>query len=182
MDYGKIKKCPDEIRCLDWITLIDRYWLVINDWLADIDWPDHLTCSSYSVRRETPWEDLVNKDSKCMHSTTSAALYRRQWVKIHHIFDEQIMIILVTCYAPGCLLALCECEWILEISAFSNNHLILCCFKLSNFLFDGCSPICKTKSPSNITPPFPGSYTTLATYFSRYYRLLFLKGTAATFN
>ena len=64
MDYGKIKKCPDEIRCLDWITLIDRYWLVINDWLANIDWPDHLTCSSYSERRETPWEDLVNKGSK----------------------------------------------------------------------------------------------------------------------
>ena len=78
MDYGKIKKWPDEIRCLDWLTLIDRYLLVINDWLADIDWPDHLTCSSYSVRMETPWEDLVNKDSKFTHSTTSAALYRWQ--------------------------------------------------------------------------------------------------------
>ena len=115
MDYGKIKKCPDEIRCLDWITLLDRYWLVINDWLADIDWPDHLTCSSYSVRRETPWEDLVNKGSKVTHSTISATLYSWQWVKMYHIFDEQIMITLVTFYAPGCLLVLCECEWILDL-------------------------------------------------------------------
>ena len=154
MDYGKIKKCPDEIRCLDWLTLIDRYWLVINDWLANIDWPDHLTCSSYSVRRETPWEDLVNKGSKFTHSTIFAALYRRQWVKMYHIFDQQVMIALVTFYAPGCLLALCECEWILEISACFNNYLILCYFKLSNFLFDGCPPICETQKSFKHNPSF----------------------------
>ena len=43
-------------------------------------------------------------------------------------------------------------------------------------------PYARHKSPSNITPPFPESYRTLATYFSRYYRLFFLKGTAAPFN
>ena len=154
MDYGKIKKCPDEIRCLDWITLIGSYWLVTNDWLADIDWPDHLNCSSYSVRRETPWEGVVNKGSKFTHSTISAALYRRQWVKMYHIFDDQIMITLVTFYAPRCLSALCECEWISEISACFNNPLILCYFKLSSFLFDGCPPICETQKSFKHNPSF----------------------------
>ena len=95
------------------------------------------------------------------------------------------MITLVTFYAPGCLLVLCECEWILEISTYFKNHHILCCFKLSSFSFDGCPPLrqvvhrhARHESPSNITPPFPESYRTLATY----YRLLFLKGRAATFN
>ena len=41
------------------IALIDGYWLVNNDWLADINWPDHLTCSSYSVKRKTPKPSLI---------------------------------------------------------------------------------------------------------------------------
>ena len=119
------------------IALINRYWLVNNDWLADINWADHLTCSSYSVKRKTPWEALSNKSSNFTHSTTSAAPYGRQWVKMYHIFREQVMIMLATLI----------CEWVLmrfkmfEMSPYFNNHLVLCFFNVSNF-FDGCPPIC----------------------------------------
>ena len=119
------------------IALIDVYWLVNNDLLADIIWPDHLTCSSHSVTRETPWEALPNKSSNFTHSTTSAAPYGRQWVNMCHIFCEQVMIKLPTFI----------CEWALisfktfEMSPYFNNQLVLCFFKVSNFLY-GCSPIC----------------------------------------
>ena len=119
------------------IGLIDGYWLVNNDWLADINWPDHLTCSSYSVKSETPREALSNRSSNFTHSTTSAAPYRRQSVKMCHIFREQVIIKLATLI----------CEWVLmrfktfEMSPYFNNHLVLCFFNVSNF-FDGCPPIC----------------------------------------
>ena len=46
-----------------------------------------------------------------------------------HIFVEQVMITLVTFYAPWYLLALKRlCEWLLEISDYFNNHLILSSF------------------------------------------------------
>ena len=120
------------------IALIDEYWLADNDWLADIKWPDHFTCSSYSVKRKTPWETLSNNSSNFTHPTTSAAPYRRQWVKMCHIFCEQVMINLATFI----------CDWVLisfktfEIGPYFNNHLVLCFFKVSNFFFDGCPPIC----------------------------------------
>ena len=156
--------------------------MVINDWLTDIDWPDDSTCLSYSVRRETLLEDLVNNGLKFTHSTISATLYSQQWVKMYHIFDDQIMITLVTFYAPGCLLALWECEWILEISTYFNNRLIFVTLSFRIFCLSDVHPYARQKGPSNITLPFPESYRTLPTCFSRYYRLLLLKGTAATFN
>ena len=134
-DYRKRPKCPDEIRHL---ALIDRYSLVNNDWLLDINWPDHLASSSYSVKRKTPSEALSNKSSNFAHSATSAAPYGRQWVKMCHIFCEQVMINLATFI----------CDWVLisfktfEIGPYFNNHLVLCFFKVSNFFFDGCPPIC----------------------------------------
>ena len=49
-----------------------------------------------------------------------------------HIFVEHVMITLVTFYAPGCFLALKRlCEWLLDMSDYFNNHLILCYFKVS---------------------------------------------------
>ena len=58
-----------------------------------------------------------------------------------HIFGEQVMITLVTFYAPGCLSSLKGlCKWLLEMSAYFNNHLILCYFKLSKKIYDGCPP------------------------------------------
>ena len=116
------------------IALIDGYSLVNNNWLADINWPDHLSCSSYSVKRKTPWEVLSNKSS---NSKTSAAPYGRQWVKMCHIFCEQVMINLATFI----------CDWVLisfktfEMIPYFNNHLVLCFFKVSNFI-EGCPPIC----------------------------------------
>ena len=113
------------------IALIDGYWLVNNDWLADINWPDHLTCSSYSVKRKTPTEAQSNKSSNFTHSATSAAPYWRQWVKMCHIFCEQVMIKLATFI----------CDWVLirfktfEMSPYFNNHLVLCFFKVSNFFW-----------------------------------------------
>ena len=132
------------------IALIDEYWLANNDWLADIKWPDHFTCSSYSVKRKTPWEALSNKSSNFTHSTTSAGLYWRQWVKMCHIFCEQVMINLATFI----------CDWVLisfktfEIGPYFNNHLVLCFFKVSNFFFDGCPPICQTQKSYKHNPSF----------------------------
>ena len=111
------------------ITSIDGYWLVNNDWLSDINWPDHLTCSSYSVKKKIPWEALINKSSNFTHSATSTASYGRQWVKICHIFCEKVMI----------NLAIFIRDWVIisfktfEISPYFNNQLILCFFKVSNF-------------------------------------------------
>ena len=131
MDYRKRKKCPDEIRCFDWIALIDGYWLVNNNWVADINWPDHLTCLSYSVRRKTPWEDLVNKGSNFTYSTASAAPYGRQWVKMCHVFCEQVMITLVTFLCAWVFISFKTLMW--TVIAYFNNHLIICYFKVSRF-------------------------------------------------
>ena len=143
---GNEKNCPDQIRRFDWIALINGYWLDNNDWLADINWPDHLTCSSYSVRRKTPWEDLANKGSNFTHSITSP--YGRQWVKMCHIFWEQVMI----------NLAAFICDWVrisfktFEMSPYFNNHLILCFFKVSNFLWRLSTHMLDTKI---LSPHFP---------------------------
>ena len=119
------------------VALIDGYQLVNNDWLADINWPDHLTCSSYSVKRETPWEALDNKSSNFTRSTTSAASYGRQWVKICHIFCEQVMINLATLSATGYLLALKRLRWDL----ISTNTLFFVSLKFL-ISFDDCPPMC----------------------------------------
>ena len=108
---GKEKKCTNEIRRFDCIVLIARYWLVYNNWLAVINWPDHLTCSSYSVRRKTPWEYLVNKGSNFTHSTTCVAPYGRQWVKMCHIFCEQVIITLVTFICAWVLISFKTFMW-----------------------------------------------------------------------
>ena len=100
---------------------------------------------------------------------------------MYHIFDEKIMITLVTFYAPGCLLALYECEY-WRSALISTTTLFFVTLSFRIFCLTVVHPYAKHKSPSNITPPFPESYRTLATYFSRYYRLFFLKGTAAPFN
>ena len=43
---------------------------------------------------------------------------------------------LVLFYGPACLLALKRlCEWLLEMTAYFNNHLILCYFKVFHFYF-----------------------------------------------
>ena len=134
------------------IALIDGYWLVNNDWLADINWPDHLTCSSYSVKRKTPTEAQSNKSSNFTHSATSAAPYWRQWVKMCHIFCEQVMINLATFI----------CDWVLisfktfEMSPYFNNSLVLCFFKVSIFFFlTVVHPYARHKSSTNITSLFP---------------------------
>ena len=154
MDYGKIKKCPDEIRCLDWITLIDRYWLVINDWFADIDWPDHLTCPSYSIRGETPLEDLVNKDSKFTHSTISATLYSRQWVKMYNIFDDQNHDYSIYFLCTRVLISFMRMWMNIGDQHLFQQSPYLCYFKLSNFLFEWCPPICKTERSFKHNPSF----------------------------
>ena len=59
---------------------------------------------------ETPWEDLVNKGSKLRTQQYLLPFIGDNDFKMYHIFDEQIMITLVTFYAPGCLLTLFECE------------------------------------------------------------------------
>ena len=47
-------------------------------------------------------------------------------IQMCHIFVEQVMITLVTFYAPWYLLPLKSlCEWLLEMSGYFNNHLIL---------------------------------------------------------
>ena len=140
-DYGKRKKCLDEIRRLDWIALIDGYWLVNNDWLVDINWPDHLTCSSYSVSGKTPWEDLANKTSNFTHSTTSAVPYGRQRVKMCHIFCEQVM------STTGYLLALKPFRWV----PISTITLFFVSLKF-NFFWRLSTHMLDTKV---LTPPFP---------------------------
>ena len=55
-------------------------------------------------------------------------------IQMCHIFVEQVMITLVTFYAPWYLLPLKSlCEWLLEMSDYFNNHLILCYFKVPFF-------------------------------------------------
>ena len=43
--------------------MTDWYRLVNIDWLAYTDWLDDMMCQPYSVRRKTPLEDQVNKNS-----------------------------------------------------------------------------------------------------------------------
>ena len=70
-----------------------------------------------------------------------------------HIFVEQVMITLVTFYAPWYLLALKRlCEWLLEISDYFNNHLIL--FFFFFFFLTFLHPYARHKNPSNINPSF----------------------------
>ena len=117
-----------------------------------------LTCSSYSVRRKTPWEDLVNKSSNLMHSTISAAPYRRQWVKMCYIFDEWIVIILFTFYAPGCLLALkvyVNGYWRSVFISTTTWFFVTLNFRI--FCLTVVHPYAKQKSPSNIPSPPPFS-------------------------
>ena len=160
------------------VALIDGYWLVNNVWLTDINWPDHLTCSSYSVKRKTSWEALSNKSSNFTLSITSAAPYGRQWVKTYHIFCEQVMINLATFI----------CDWVLisfktfEMSPCFNNHLVICFFKVYNFFLTVVLPYARHKSFTNITPPFPQSYRTWATCFWRYYQLLSFKRKTTNVN
>ena len=96
---------------------------------------------------------------------------------------KKLWLNLVLFYASGCLLALKRlCESLLEMSAYCNNHLILCYFKVFYFcFFDGC-PYARHKTPLNITFFFPKSHRTWITCFSIYYPLLSLKWTAAAFN
>ena len=132
--------------------MIDIDWSLTTDSLISTDliiWLVHHTPQEGKHRGRT-W--LIKAQN--LRTQQFAALYRRQWVKMYHIFDEQVMIALVTFCVLGCLLALCECEWIFEISAYFNNHLILCYFKLSNFLFDGCPPICETQKSFKHNPSF----------------------------
>ena len=69
-----------------------------------------------------------------------------------HIFVEQVMITLVTFYAPGYLLALKRlCEWLVEISDHFNNHLILSSFF---FFLTFLHLYARHKNPSNIDPSF----------------------------
>ena len=116
---------------------------------------------------------MMNTGSNFTHLITSP--YGRQWVKMCHISWEQVMINLVAFI----------CDWVrisfktFEMSPYFNNHLILCFFKVSNFLWQLSTHMLDTKV---LSPPFPYSYRTWATGFSRYYRLLSLKLTTANFN
>ena len=77
-DCGDRQKC-DEIQHIHWMALIDGYWMVNNDWLSDIKWLNHLTCSSYSIRRKTPGNQ-ANKSLGFTHSTTYATSYELKFV------------------------------------------------------------------------------------------------------
>ena len=75
-------------------------------------------------------------------------------IQMCHIIVEQVMITLVTFYAPWYLLPLKSlCEWLLEMNGYFSNHLIL-------FFYTFVHPYARHKSPSNINPSFLQSYRT----------------------
>ena len=69
-------------------------------------------------------------------------------IQMCHIFVEQVMITLVTFYAPWYLLPLKSlCEWLLEMNGYFSNHLIL-------FFLYVCPSICETQKSFKYKPFF----------------------------
>ena len=78
-----------------------------------------------------------------------------------HIFGEQIMITLVTFYAPGCLLALnvyVNGYW--RSVLISTTALFFVTLNFRIFCLTVIHSYVRHKGPSNTTPRFPESYRT----------------------
>ena len=122
---------------------------------------------------------MFNKGSNFRHSTIPAAPYGRQWVKMCHIFGDQVIF-----YAPGCLLPLKYlCEWLYwrwVLISTTTSFFVTLKFR---FFFGWLSiHICKTQKSFKRNPSFSIDLGNMSNMLIKILSAIVLKANSSNFS